>query len=663
MELIARQAHPAGTDTPYEERVALYQAGIRLYLRLVALHLARQAGRIPCQAVSPSGPSGGNAAYVISASDLELIEGLLPGEHTDLPGSPQMFAQISPLGRRGGGAWGGGTPLSIVAISALDAAQADHPPGTTLSRVYETFLSYAPSQGPGFSLQRSSIQAKRQGSFYTRPALARAVVEGALLPLLDRVSTHAAPPRLLDPAMGSGVFLLEAVHTLVRAGIGTPAEVAEACVFGFDVDPLAVEVAVLSLWIETGARRQILAQNLRRCDAVLEGLPEPAANFDAVVGNPPWGAAFSPADRKAIRKRKELSSTDSFDSFKLFLELAAECSRGTIGMIVPRSILNGSTHSATRDLLLRRFAPYQVRTLHAAEFPRAVAPACSIIFGPMPGPGLILHHVGYADSRVPQAEHRIPARFWTRDRFPLGDGALLDLLDGLGQRHPTLGQVKHLYRVRDVGINYNRASIARRIFYDGEVAEHPDDLPRYRGRNFTRYGSVHRGGWVRHDAYLRLQPDDRLYMSRDTYELPEKVVFRQTADRITATLDRSRMAMGRSVIAIVACATASLLPLLACLNSTLFTGLYRALAGEEGRVLPQVKVATISLLPLPDACLEAGNPAWVQLGEMARLRLEQPGECTPLDHEIDRAVNELFGLTVPEIAALGAPKRPKMQEY
>lgn len=349
-----------------------------------------------------------------------------------------------------------------------------------------------------------------------------------------------------------------------------------------------------------------------------------------------------------------LSSSDSFDSFKLFLELAAERSTGTIGMIVPRSFLNGTMHSATRDRLLERFAPYEVRTLHAAEFPHAIAPACSVIFGPKPGPELIAHQAADSGNCVPRGERGIPARLWTRDRFPIGHGAWLDLLVRLGRNHPTIGQVEHRYRVRDAGINYNRASIARRILYEGELPEHLDDLPRYRGRNFTRYGRVRRGGWIRHDAQRRLQPGERLYTSPDTYDLPEKVVFRQTADRITATLDRSRMAMGRSVIAIVAVGSASLLPLLACLNSTLYTGLYRALAGEEGRVLPQVKVKTISLLPLPRACLEDCDPDWIQLGEMARLRLEERGECTPLDDEIDRAVCALLGVTASEVAALGA---------
>ena len=390
--------------------------------------------------------------------------------------------------------------LETMSVAVRATANGELTPGTILSRAYETFLGHAPSDGPAFLLQRNTEQAKRQGSYYTRPALARSVVEGALLPIRDRLSADTSSLRLLDPAMGSGVFLLEAVRALVSAGVGAAAQVAEACIFGYDVDPIAVEVGVLSLWLETGARPAILARNLRRCDAVRDDSDRTAARFDVVVGNPPWGATFTSADRMSLRDKRSLPSTDSFDSFKLFLELAAERSVGTIGMIVPRAFLNGTMHAGTRDLLLRRFAPYEVRTLAAAEFPRAIAPACSLIFGPKPGPRFIAYHPATERDRAASGEVHIPARFWTRDRFPLGDGVLLDLLDRLCRKHPPIGRLDGLYRVRDAGINYNRASIGRRILYEAELPDHAADGPRYRGRNFTRYGSVHRGGWIRHDA-------------------------------------------------------------------------------------------------------------------------------------------------------------------
>jgi predicted RNA methylase len=621
----------------------VYRAGIRLYLRLVALELAQGAGRVPSNGAATCALDDDRMLRSSTAAGLNDLVSLFEGGSAERGSATDRLVRDAVLDD---------APLLRCVMAAVhNTAGGGQSASATLSRAYEALLAYAPSHTPRFSLEKSAEHSKRHGSFYTKPPLARALVEGALLPIRDRLSDRISPLRMLDPAMGTGVFLLEAVSALVRAGVGTAAEMAETCVYGYDVDPLAVEVAVLSLWIETGARRHIVARNLRRLDPVRSALKVEGDRFDVVIGNPPWGATYTPAERKVLGERWRLSSSGSFDSFKLFLELAAEKSDGTIGMIVPRAVLSQTMHSGVRELLLRRFAPYAVLTLDANEFPRAVAPACGLIFGPKPGPAMVACGAGSRGNRALPGGDSIPARFWTPDRFPLGDEALLDVLDRLCLQHPRIGELASRYRIRDVGINYNRASIARRNLYEGEVAEHPRDFPRYRGRNFARYGAVQQGGWLRHDAHLRLEPGEQLYLSHETYRLPEKVVFRQTADRVTATLDRTCMAMGRSVIAVIAAEDAPLLPLLACLNSRLFTVLYRALAGEEGRVLPQVKVKTISMLPLPSACLEGGsNAAWVELGEMARTRLTSHGDGARLEVEIDRAVCALFGLSARETA-------------
>jgi predicted RNA methylase len=641
IELVARRVLRGSESLkPHEERVATYRAGTRLYLQLLALELAVQAGRVSFSGIATIGLGDDCTLRSSTTECLHQLDSVFGEGKTDPGSDADLLVRDAVLEE---------APLLLLLLAAVRATAAGvQSPSEKLSGTYEELLTYAPADTQRFSLEKSGVHAKRHGTFYTKPALARVVVEGALRPVRDRLSERASPFRLLDPSMGSGVFLLEAVNALVRLRAGTPAEVAETHVYGYDVDPLAVEVAVLSLWIETGARLPILAQHLRRLDPVWNTTGGTDDRFEVVIGNPPWGAVYTPAERKVLGERWRLSSLGSFDSFKLFLELAAEISDGTIGMIVPRAVLSQATHAGVRELLLRRFAPYDVRALGADEFPRAVAPACSLIFGPKPGPAMVTCRVESTGNRTQEPAGSIPARYWTRDRFPLSDGALLDVLDRLCRHHPRIADLEQLYRVRDVGINYNRASVARRILYEGR-AEHPSDLPRYRGRNFARYGAIRQGGWLRHDAHLRLQPGEQLYLGHETYRLPEKIVFRQTADRITATLDRTRMAMGRSVIAITGQDDASLLPLLACLNSELFTRLYRALAGEEGRVLPQVKVRTISMLPLPSACLDVrGNAAWVNLGEMARTRLACHAVDVRMDAEIDRAVCALFGLPIRE---------------
>jgi hypothetical protein len=127
------------------------------------------------------------------------------------------------------------------------------------------------------------------------------------------------------------------------------------------------------------------------------------------------------------------------------------------------------------------------------------------------------------------------------------------------------------------------------------------------------------------------------------------------------------MVMGRSAIAIMAFETVSLPALLACLNSRLLTALYRMLADEQGRVLPQVKVARMRALPIPTVAGVSFTTAsasqtgrwWHHLHTLA-LRQLSLGHADPgVDTEIDEVVERLYGVTRSERTLLaGASTGP-----
>ncbi len=476
------------------------------------------------------------------------------------------------------------------------ATEADNAPDM-LSALYEDLLAHAPTTTPAgaFRLYRAGGHRKAQGCFYTPRAVAEPVAAAALEPLHIQ-PTDRELPHVLDPAMGTGVFLLAATRYLVGASGASPATIAEQCLYGVDRDPIAVELAVLSLWLEWGARPSILRRHLLSGDLLGAQGPALPDRIDVVLGNPPWGAHYAPEEQRRLRGCFPDSTSGVFDSFKLFLDLASRLAAGTVGMVVPQAVLAQREHADVRHMLLARLDPYAVIRLPDTRFPDAVAPACALIFGARPGPTT----VRFLDHDGRQAD--MPADTWRTGDFHLAPDGVLELLHRLRERHPTLGHLTDLYRVRDSGINYNRAAIARRSLYTGETPDDPRDIARYRGRNFSRYTAISSGGWLRHDAVARLQPGEALSLDWATYRLPEKIVIRQTADRIIATLDPGGMAMGRSVIAITRRRDASLQALLACLNSRLFTVLYRTLAGEEGRIFPQVKVGRLLALPLPAVC-------------------------------------------------------------
>jgi hypothetical protein len=115
------------------------------------------------------------------------------------------------------------------------------------------------------------------GSYYTPRSLSARVVRRTLEPILACLGEAPTAERILelkvcDPAMGSGAFLVEACRFLAeqvrtaweRSGElpgliekhGEPLQhakrlVAERCLYGVDKNPAAVELAKLSLWLET----------------------------------------------------------------------------------------------------------------------------------------------------------------------------------------------------------------------------------------------------------------------------------------------------------------------------------------------------------------------------------------------------------------------------
>jgi hypothetical protein len=130
------------------------------------------------------------------------------------------------------------------------------------------------------------------GTYFTPRDLLRETVRRALdAALASRDAAGIRTLRVLDPAVGSGAFLLEALIQLERAREQLcpgerPAERRRAIVrdtlFGVDIDPVAVRLAELRLWLalvvdddvrlEDVAPLPNLDQNLRQGDSLLSPL-------------------------------------------------------------------------------------------------------------------------------------------------------------------------------------------------------------------------------------------------------------------------------------------------------------------------------------------------------------------------------------------------------
>lgn len=140
-----------------------------------------------------------------------------------------------------------------------------------LGSVYESLLELHPEvnlEAAAFSLTTSGgHERKLTGSYYTPTSLLTSLLDSALEPVLAEAdSEHAILDlKVVDPACGSGHFLIAAAHRIakklaaIRTGDTEPApdavrhalrDVIGHCVFGVDMNEMAVELCKVSLWME-----------------------------------------------------------------------------------------------------------------------------------------------------------------------------------------------------------------------------------------------------------------------------------------------------------------------------------------------------------------------------------------------------------------------------
>jgi hypothetical protein len=186
-----------------------------------------------------------------------------------------------------------------IAYADLDVEQ--------LGAVYERVLEYEPTRRDGsLRLTRTSHERKATGTFYTPRAMTDFLVRRALHPLVaGKSAVEILGLRVLDPAMGSGAFLVSACRFLgdaasraLAADAARPHDdspeqrtamrrlVAQRCLYGVDRNPMAVQLARLSLWLCTLSG-----------DRPLTFLDHRLATGDSLVGASMLDLARSPGRR------------------------------------------------------------------------------------------------------------------------------------------------------------------------------------------------------------------------------------------------------------------------------------------------------------------------------------------------------------------------------
>ena len=493
-------------------------------------------------------------------------------------------------------------------------------------------------------------ERKRRGHFSTPSELVKQILDAC------GYTSQADLPRvrLLDPACGSGNFLVEAAHRLVAFGTclgldqAAQATLIQRNLWGFDPDPIACFLTEMQLRAISHNDRL----HIHQADAL--ALPwKPCV--DLFVANPPYLAAKN-TDLSGYQSAQQRGQADSY---LLFLGLALQALRpgGWMGLVLPDPVLARANAAKERERLLKEATIHHIWHLSGVF----AAEVGAVVIIAQKCPPRHLHQVSWVRGKWQrEAKHmlpatgRVPQSLLRRQpgaefRYLLSSArgaaferlrAYLDGMAALPRRLAPLGEFLTISRGEELGKDSP---------YITESAHYPVLLGGIDIRPYTVPTATHR---IDREAVAK--PLER-YLSA-------KLLVVKSTDRLQATLDlQGQVALQTLYILHPRTESTSeddLYFFLALLNSRLLYEYVYTLHTAYKWVQPQIEQSVLTRLPIPlveaaerryiiqlsrllmDACSE-GDPVVEWKQDMSRIYYE----------EQERAICALYETVLPGLFA------------
>lgn len=309
------------------------------------------------------------------------------------------------------------TRLAGYDFAAIDA--------DVLGAVYEQYLGYVAQvaqeqakreaaqarllgfEEPVFELEAKRLKRKQQGIYYTPKFVVDYIVRETVGRFLkERNHNEIVNIKILDPACGSGSFLIRAYDELLNYHAYQKGKVSAELdqwerrriltgnIFGVDLDRQAVEIARLNLLLRSLSRQETLpslADSIRQGNSLISGSEEELRSyfgdawqdkkpfnwgtefknimdnggFDVVIGNPPYVGFHGFAEEKPYLKSVFQSAQGRFDLYLPFIEKGIQILKqgGLLGFICPTNFMKRQHGQG-----LRKFLQMNCKILKIVDF-------------------------------------------------------------------------------------------------------------------------------------------------------------------------------------------------------------------------------------------------------------------------------------------------------
>lgn len=132
-----------------------------------------------------------------------------------------------------------------------------------------------------------------------------------------------------------------------------PESVDLADIYGTDTDAVSICIARLNMALKyPDADVEEICEHITEKNFLTE---YDRTGFDTIIGNPPWGYAFSNEDKAVLKTRYATASGRNTESYDVFIERALEIlvPDGTLAFVLPEAVLNVKAHMRIRTILLQ----------------------------------------------------------------------------------------------------------------------------------------------------------------------------------------------------------------------------------------------------------------------------------------------------------------------
>ncbi len=377
---------------------------------------------------------------------------------------------------------------------------------------------------------------KKKGQFFTPGSIVEYIVRSSIL----SSSVPFPELKILDPACGSGQFLLKAYEYLLEkfteAGISrkTASEhIISFCLYGADSDETAVRIAKYNLAAVSGCRPEDV--HITCCDFLDRTAAADFActSFNIIAGNPPWGGKLSP-EQKAFFRSSYLSSSSGINTFTLFIERACDFLQpgGILSFLVPEAYLNIKAHRVSRKFICDHTDILNL-TVWGEQFRNVFAPSVSFMVRVRSLPAeesSNIVHIHRGDDSAGPTEQVIPQAAFSSSR---------DTVFNINYSRKAVNLISAI----ETGSDFSLADGAR--FYLGIVTgdnhrfissvqseDYPD--PIITGRDLNPFHIGFSSHYFRFDPSVLQQS-----APKDLYLAKNKILYRFIGKNLTFAIDRS----------------------------------------------------------------------------------------------------------------------------